>query len=125
MYVAHLADGTVVDGNKTPWHDMPRGSLVTRIGCQLILRCDGKPDAQVADDMLSGFDSYGFQMYDVHVPGAAGATRGVQLIGVKGDGFVTVDIDLVTGTRRYAWQPLEKLTYQRSLLRFGVVHAAN
>ncbi len=121
MFTAILEDGTHVNGDKCPWHEMPATARVVSLAAQVsAIGVDGGEIIVVADDVYAGFDAYGFQMYNLEAADGSGVLgRGVQLLCVAGDDFLTVDINLNSGQRRARWQPLSRMTYNRSLLRPG------
>lgn len=122
MYTAVLADGSRVTGEQCAWHDLPADARIASLGAMVSMRDTGAGVTLiVADDFFEGFDAYGFQMYDVQaVDGGEILGRGLQLLCVAGDSFLTVDINLSNGQRRARWQPLAAMTYNRVLLRSGI-----
>lgn len=122
MFTAQLEDGTQVNGDECPWHEVPADARITCLAAK-ISAIDPAVGVSVivADDAYLGFDAYGFQMYDLQaVDGSGLMGRGVQLLCVAGDAFLTVDINLTNGQRRAHWQPMAAMTYNRALLRPGV-----
>ena len=68
---------------------------------------------------MEGFDSYGFQRFQIQLVDGKGVGRGAQLIGVRGQEATIVEINEVTGARKMSKIPLSELTYNRELLRHG------
>lgn len=122
MFLVVLEDGSEVSGANIRWHDLPANVTIKALGARIVLDRAGI-ETLLCDELIEGFDSYGFQMYQVHEPGnEAVVGQGVQFLCVAGDRFLTVDVNLVTGQRRSTWKPLSEMTYRRDLLRCGISH---
>lgn len=98
-------DGQVFDESQCLWPDLPADLVISAL--------------RIGDDVVSGFQAYGFQRYAQLVPGLGTLGRGYQLLTLAGDWLVVTDVDELSGRREVRCQPRATMTYAPALLRAG------
>lgn len=119
MFTIITDTGRKITGDECHWDALPADIKIASISAYIVI-VDGNKKLLLANDTFSGFERYGFQMYTLQaLDGSQRQARGLQILCVSGDAFLTTDINLMTGARRGEWKPLSAMTYNRALLRSG------